>query len=357
MTVDEKQTVGTEPRSFNQVLEQVKQGWEQGQKELKEVELLIRQSSAEVEKLAQRNTQVATKIHHMEGVLETIPRQDIVEIYSAAQDAQMRLFMMRGQIEQLQGKQEYLDRHAAMLHQVLEAAGQTAIGDDAIVVGSQEAPGIGSSIVRVINAQESERQHLARRMHDGPAQSLTNLILQAEICERLFDIDPLRARTELSSLKDSVNITFKKVREFIFDLRPMMLDDLGLNATLKRYVQDFQPESGLACNLTATGREQRMPMHTEVTVFRVIQGLLRNVYQHANATTVNIILDVASDSLNVSVEDDGGGFDMAEAMADGRQRRSLGIITMMDQVKMLGGEILFDSSPGRGTMVRLHLPI
>jgi two-component system sensor histidine kinase DegS len=357
MTVDEQRTVGIEPLTFDQVLEQVKQEWEQSQKELKEVEILIRQSSAEVEKLAQRNTQVANKIHQMEGILETIPRQDIMEMYSAAQDAQMRLFMMRGQMEQLQGKQEFLERHTAMLCQVLEAAGQTAIGGNIIGVGSQEAPAKGTSIVRVINAQESERQHLARRIHDGPAQSLTNLILQAEICERLFDKDPVRARTELTNLKESVNATFQKVREFIFDLRPMMLDDLGLNATLKQYVQDFQEKSGLACNLTATGRQQRMPTHTEVTVFRVIQGLLSNVHQHANATHVNIILDSTSDILTASVEDDGCGFNIAEAMANARQRKALGIIAMIDQVKMLGGEIHFDSSPGRGTTVRLHLPI
>jgi two-component system sensor histidine kinase DegS len=357
MTVDEQQPVATEPLTFDQVLERVKQDWEQSQKELQEVQILIRQSSAEVETLAQRNTQVANKIHQMEGILETIPRQDIMEIYTAAQEAKMRLFMMRGQMEQLQGKREYLDRHVAVLQQVLEVAGQTGIGGGVIGVGGQETPGKGSSIVRIINAQEGERQHLARLMHDGPAQSLTNLILRAEICERLFDKDPVRARTELTNLKDSVTTTFQKMREFIFDLRPMMLDDLGLNATLKRYVQDFQAKSGLACNLTATGREQRMPMHTEVTVFRVIQGLLSNVHQHANATHVNIILDSTSDSLSASIEDDGCGFDLAEAMANGRQRKALGIISMIDQVKMLGGDIHFDSSPGRGTMVHLHLPI
>jgi two-component system sensor histidine kinase DegS len=80
-------------------------------------------------------------------------------------------------------------------------------------------------------------------MHDGPAQSLTNLILQAEICERLFDSDPVRARAELGNLKDAVTSNFQKVREFIFDLRPMMLDDLGLNPTLRRYVQEFEAKA------------------------------------------------------------------------------------------------------------------
>ena len=356
MTVDEQRTGATEPLSFDQVLDLVRQDWEQSQKESKEVAVLMRQSSAEVDKLAQRNTQVANKTHQMEAILDTIPRQDIMEMYNAAQESQMRLFMMRGQMEQLQGKQEYLDRHIALLQQVLEAAGQPGSGADIMGAAGRQAPGQAATIVHLINAQESDRQRLARQMHDGPAQSLTNLILQAEICERLFDRDQVRARAELTSLKESVTTTFQKLREFIFDLRPMMLDDLGLNATLKRYVQDFQPKTGLACNLTVTGSEQRLPMHTEVTAFRVIQGLLSNVHQHADATNVNIILNFAADSLNGSVEDDGCGFDIAEAMANARQRKALGIMTMMDQVKMLGGEIHFDSSPGRGTMVHLRLP-
>ncbi len=268
----------------------------------------------------------------------------------------MRLFMMRGQVEQLQGKQQYLERYANSLRQVLDATSKSSPSggkaSEAERLGDE-----GSIIVRIVNAQESERQRLARQMHDGPAQSLTNLILQAEICERLFDTDPVRARTELAGLKDAVTGTFKKVREFIFDLRPMMLDDLGLNPTLKRYIQDFESKSNLACNLTITGKEQRLPPHAEVTVFRVIQSLLNNVREHAHATHVEINLDLSPGQLKAAVEDDGSGFDVAEAMAAARQRKTMGLVTIMEQVEMLGGEIQFDSSLGRGTKVQLSLPI
>ena len=343
--------------TFEQVMEQAKEDFDQTQKESKEIEVLIRQSSAEVEKLAQRNAQIANKLRQMEANIDSVPRQDIKEIYSAAQEAQMRLFMMRGQVEQLQGKQQYLERYAGSLRQVLDAASTSS---PAGVAGDSEVEGFGgegSIIVRIVNAQESERQRLARQMHDGPAQSLTNLILQAEICERLFDTDPVRARTELAGLKNAVTGTFKKVREFIFDLRPMMLDDLGLNPTLKRYVQDFESKSNLACNLTITGKEQRLPPHAEVTVFRVIQSLLNNVREHAHATHVEISLDLSPGHLKASVEDDGSGFDVAEAMAAARQRKTMGIVTIKEQVEMLGGEIQFDSSVGRGTKVQLDLPI
>jgi two-component system sensor histidine kinase DegS len=357
MGMDPNLSQTEEVLTVGQLFGQLGEDYEQTQKELKEIEVLIRQSSAEVEKLAQRNAQLANKLRQMEANLDTTPRQDIKEIYTAAQESQMRLFMMRGQVEQLQGKQQYLERLADTLRQVLDVAGKVGLGGDGASGGQEGLEAEGSPIVRIINAQENERQRLARQMHDGPAQSLTNLILQAEICERLFDTDPVRARTELGNLKGAVTSTFQKVREFIFDLRPMMLDDLGLNPTLKRYVQDFESKSKLACNLVIAGKEQRLPPYAEVTVFRVVQGLLNNVREHANATHVEVALDLSPGGLKVTVEDDGSGFDVAEAMAAARQRKTMGIITMIEQVEMLGGEIQFDSSIGRGTKVQLSLPI
>jgi two-component system sensor histidine kinase DegS len=346
-----------EAPGFDDLLAQMGEEYEQTQKELKEIEVLIRQSSAEVEKLAQRNAQLATKLRQMEANLDTIPRHDIKEIYTAAQEAQMRLFMMRGQVEQLQAKQQHLERHGHMLRQVLDMAGKAGLDGNGTNLGVAGGDGEGSLIVRIISAQENERQRLARQMHDGPAQSLTNLILQAEICERLFDTDPVRARAELGVLKDAVTSNFQKVREFIFDLRPMMLDDLGLNPTLKRYIQDFEAKSGLACNLVISGKEQRLPPHAEVTVFRVVQSLLNNVREHANATHVEISLDLGPDGLKAKVEDDGSGFDVNEVMAAARQRKTMGLMTIIEQVEMLGGEIQFDSSVGRGTKAELNLPI
>jgi len=343
--------------TFGKVLEQLGEDYDQTQKEMKEIEVLIRQSTAEVEKLAQRNAQLATKLRQMEANLDTVPRHDIREIYTAAQEAQMRLFMMRGQVEQLQGKQQHLEHHANALRQVLDTARKAGLGGDGQEHGKAAVSDEGSLIVRIISAQENERQRLARQMHDGPAQSLTNLILQAEICERLFDTDPVRARTELGGLKNAVTSTFQKVREFIFDLRPMMLDDLGLNPTLQRYVQDFETKSGLACNLVITGKEQRLPAHAEVTVFRVIQSLLNNVRDHATATPLEVSLDISPDGLKAKVEDDGSGFDVDEAMAAARQRKTMGLTAVIEQVEMLGGKIVFDSSIGRGTRVELNLPI
>ncbi len=346
------------PLTPAQVLEDTDQEYEQIQKELKEVDMLIKQSTNEVEKLAQRNAQLTNKLRTMEANIDTVPRQDIKEIYNAAQEAQMRLFMMRGQVEQLQTRQEHLKRFADTLRKILDVSGALVDSPES----SDKSPGIGgdgegSGIVKIINAQENERQRLANQLHDGPAQSLTNLILQAEICERLFDSDPGQARTELTELKQAVTNTFQKVREFIFDLRPMMLDDLGLNPTLKKSLEEYEQKNGIACNLTISGKDIRLAPHAEVTIFRVIQELLQNVRNHAQATHVQISLDIHDERAKIVVEDDGSGFDTAQALTAAHQRKTIGLSSMKDQVDMLGGELTIDSALGRGTRVEFWVPV
>jgi len=353
--MDEQQ----EALTLEQIIADTQTEYEQIQKELKEIDMLLQQSVKEVEKLAQRNAQISNKLRLMESNLDTMSRQDIREIYKAAQDAQNRLFMMRGQVEQLQGKQQYLERFSERLRLILDSyqrSGSSSGGSAIDDFSAGEAQG-ASSIINIINAQESERLHLSKQLHDGPAQSLTNLILQAEICERLFDKNPAHAKTELSNLKESVINTFQKIREYIFQLRPMMLDDLGLTPTLRQYVKEFESKHNLSCNLLIAGPEQRLPPHTEVALFRIIQALLNNVADHANATRVEISLEVQPDRITAKIEDDGSGFDVQEAKSMAKERNQMGLISMQEQITMLRGGIEFDSNIGQGTTVSLWLPI
>jgi two-component system sensor histidine kinase DegS len=325
------------------------------QNELKEIDVLIRQSTAEVDKLAQRNTQIANRVRQMEMSIDTYPRDDIREIYAGAHEAQMRLFMMRGQLEQLQSRQQSLEQQSQRLMRSIELANQIAPADVAGDAGDL-APSSRSNVVRIIEAQENERQRLARQMHDGPAQSLTNLILQAEICERLFDNDPVQAKVELGNLKNAVSATFQKIREFIMTLRPMMLDDLGLVPTLKQYIQDFEEKTKLSVNFTVMGRDSRLPNYTEVTVFRVIQELLTNIQKHAHASHAQVTLDFQDGTVVAGVEDDGSGFDVSEIQSPSQQRRGLGLPTIQERTQMLGGSVQIESRLGRGTKVRIEVP-
>ena len=171
---------------------------------------------------------------------------------------------------------------------ILPAAPSSAADD-----GKDSGKG-AMNIVRIIQAQEEERQRLARQMHDGPAQSLTNFILQAEICQRLFDRNPARAAEELDNLKTVASVTFQKVREFIFDLRPMMLDDLGVVPTVRRYVDSFREKNDIDVKLDIFGDERRLATHREVMIFRGIQELMAMARDYANPTSISIRLELGN---------------------------------------------------------------
>jgi two-component system sensor histidine kinase DegS len=326
--------------------------------ETREIEVLLKQTTGEIERLQQRQVDIASMIRQLEANLESYPREDIKNTYASAHDQQMRLFMMRNQLEQLQNKQRALVRYRQQIDRFTLLAEQLSETAQTVqLTGNGNSNAMDQqSMIQIIEAQETERQHLSRQMHDGPAQSLTNLVLQAEIVERLFDADRTQARAELGNLKTSANTTFQRIRDFIFELRPMMLDDLGLVPTLKRYVQTFETKNRLPTQLTTTG-EATLPSYIEVTLFRAAQELLTNAARHAHASRVQVTLDMQTSPVVVSVEDDGSGFDAGTIIAAARQRSTSGLATLEKRVDMLGGKIQIQSSTGRGTKVRVELPV
>ncbi|NIV29497.1 MAG: sensor histidine kinase [Anaerolineae bacterium] len=342
----------TDATSFEQFSEECRAQYEQTQRELKEIDLLIQQTTAEVGRLAQHNTQATNRLRQVEAALDSVPREDIREAYTAVLDIQQRLFTMRGQLEKLQSGQRDAARYLDLLRSALDITGQAQHAHQALEEGESAQP----LVVRIIETQERERQRLSRQMHDGPAQSLTNLILQAEICERLFDAQPERARAELANLTSAVAATFQKVRGFIMSLRPMMLDDLGVVPTLRRYVDSFSENSEVVTNLTVTGQERRLASHKEVTIFRIVQELLNVAYEYGHASSVQINLDLGDELVRVSVEDNGSGFELSDTLTSPDAER-LGLATMRERVEMLGGQIHFDSSLGKGTQVSFELPV
>ena len=333
---------------WDQLKEDLQVDLDQYRRELKEIDLMLEQSQLEVNKLAQRNASITSHLQQVQAQFESLPRADIRMAYESALDAQQRLFVMRGQLEKLQNDHQHLTRQASLIERVLGALEGGAPKGGRSKVSSEAV----ETVELMIQAQEAERQKLSRQMHDGPAQALSNFILQTEIAMRLFDSDPSRAKEELSNLKASAAGTFQKVRDFIFELRPMMLDDLGLAPTLKRYVDAFKEQSGLDVRLTSTGMERRLEPYQEVIVFRAAQELLNNAARHAQASQVKVHLDMSESSVKVSVDDNGKGFDVDHL----EDRSSMGLKVIRERVEKLGGEFEVQSVLGQGTQVSLQLP-
>ena len=190
-------------------------------------------------------------------------------------------------------------------------------------------------------------------MHDGPAQALSNLILKTEIAMRLFDVDKAQAYQELGDLRNSATVTFQQVRDFIFELRPMMLDDLGLIPTLKKYTSAVKGQSGVDIRLGVTGTERRFESYLEVLIFRAVQELLSNASSHSQATLVNIQVDISDNWVRASVEDNGVGFDLSEL----ENKKGMGLKIIRDRVEMIGGTFELTSQVSEGTKVAFRVPI
>jgi two-component system sensor histidine kinase DegS len=344
----------TEPSPLEILIEEIQAELENTQRELKEVSLMVNQSRVEVDKLTQRNAQVTAQVRQMQGHLESLPRADIKAAYESAQDAQQRLFAMRGQLEKLQSDQSNLERFASMLQKLVEVLQETAAGIRPGRGGSAAGDG-KPMIVRIVEAQEAERQKLSRQIHDGPAQALSNFVLQSEIANRLFEKDQDLARQELANMKQAANTTLQKIRDFIFDLRPMMLDDLGIVPTVKRYVDAFKEKSGVQATLSVTGVERRLESVREVMIFRGLQELLANVRDHSNASQVRVMLDTDDKRVRTIVEDNGKGFDM-EQILSGAQK-TIGLSALKERIELLGGELQIDSQVGQGTRVVMDVPV
>lgn len=332
-------------RDWDQFIAELDKEIQQVQQELKEIDMLLEQSKGEVDKLTQRNASINAHLQQVQSQIESVPPADIRVAYDAAIEAQQRLAVMRGQLEKLQSDKEHVQR----LQDALQRA-------KSITVSGKENGADNTSSINSIEvmtqAQESERQRLSRQMHDGPAQALSNFILQTEIAMRLFEVDQDQAKDELNNLKSAASKTFQKVRDFIFDLRPMMLDDLGLVPTIKRYAENYAEKSKVAVTVSISGSERRLESYIEVVIFRAIQELISTQSLHEQASEIKVLLDIADEGVRVSIEDNGRGFDMQAIPKEAQ----LGINAIRERMDMLGGGFEIDAAIGQGARFSMHIP-
>jgi two-component system sensor histidine kinase DegS len=330
----------------NALVEEIEQEISNTQKEIKEIDLLLGQSKGEVDKLTQRNATINAHLQQIQSQIDQVPASDIRVAYDAAIEAQQRLVVMRGQLEKLQSDKAHLEHMVEFLSGIRDAM-QTSTPD------AKDGRSPHASVEIMTQAQEAERQRLSRQMHDGPAQALSNFILQTEIALRLFEVDQDQARQELNSLKTAASSTFQKIRDFIFDLRPMMLDDLGLVPTIKRYASNLAEKSGTEVNVSVSGSERRLEPYVEVIIFRAVQELLNNSSLHNQASSIKVQLDIGERLVRVAIEDNGRGFD-PRAIPD---EAELTVKAIRERMELLGGSFELDSVVGQGARISLSVPV
>jgi two-component system sensor histidine kinase DegS len=220
----------------------------------------------------------------------------------------------------------------------------------------EEAATFRNASRQVFQIIEEERMRIARDMHDGPAQSMSNLVLQAEILERLVH-KPEAILAELQDFKNSVRNALDETRQLIFDLRPMTLDDLGLVPTLRKYIKEFGDKHGMTVRFNVVGEERRLPGNIEGTLFRIIQEALTNVQKHAGATSGEVTLNLSKERILALVRDDGQGFDIPKIEAGLARNRNLGLISMRERAELERGSLELKSHPGKGTEIKVEFKL
>lgn len=205
----------------------------------------------------------------------------------------------------------------------------------------------------LMQAQESERSHLARELHDGPGQTLTSLLMRLKALQKKIKLKGVRA--DLDDSCQLVSDIIVQVREISYLLRPAALEELGLTVAVQALAQRIGQASGFQVDFDNRMGEKKLPPEVEIALYRIVQEGLTNVVQHAKASHVNIQLILYNQDVYLQIRDDGIGFDpeQAHALDD---RRHLGLVSMQERAGILGGTVSICSAPSSGTAIEVHIP-
>jgi PAS domain S-box-containing protein len=209
---------------------------------------------------------------------------------------------------------------------------------------------------RILTAQEEERQHLSRELHDGIGQSLSALKLGLEMIPRDAAGLPAAVQTDLQRTLEIVKETISELRRIALDLRPSMLDDLGLIPTLKWLAQRFQEQTGIVVRLDARGKIPRLSAEQEVNLYRIVQEALSNVVKHAEADRVTIRVRSTVAAVHLLVGDHGRGFQPDRAPGEAGHT-GLGLVGIEERVNLMDGRFRFRSRPDKGTLLAVQIPL
>ena len=221
------------------------------------------------------------------------------------------------------------------------------------LLAEERARSLQQRIAQATLAQEEERRRISRELHDGLGPSLADLGNRLSVCRQLVRDDPRKAEAGLDEVTALLRGHIEQIRELINQLRPLALDQLGLVGALRQNMELFGEESGIDASLTISG-SLPTDLLADVTIYRVVQESLTNVRRHAQATVVQVTLRGADDSVEVTVSDDGQGFNPEKAV--GSKVKGTGLTSMRERAELVGGSFTVQSQPDQGCRTVLRIP-
>ncbi|MGN7309468.1 sensor histidine kinase [Alkalicoccobacillus gibsonii] len=357
-------SVGTSREKIFNIGETSRQEYETLQSQLKDVRIKVADIIEKHDKTEMHSKFARNRLAEVSRAFNRYSSEEVQAVYEQANEYQVKLAVLHQEETQLREKRDDIERRLINLNETIEHAEQLAVQmtvvynfltSDLQQVGealkdAREKQAFG---LQIIEAQEEERRRLSREIHDGPAQTMANVLLRSELVERVFLEDGMDAALlEIRDLRKMVKASLAEVRRIIYDLRPMALDDLGLVPTLSKYLTTFEERHNIPVAFRHFGKEHRLSQHFEVAMFRLVQEAVQNAYKHANPKEIQVKIEIKPTMVIIIVRDDGTGFDPEQ-----QKEGSFGLLGMKERVNMLKGELKINSKLKMGTTVFIHIPI
>ena len=347
---------------------------------LAELKQRVAESIERVDALAADEQRAKQKLAEVSRNFAEHTEDEIRKTYEAVSIIQINLAIEREKEQSMRVERDKLEIRLRYLHNVVARAEHMALSIGSVLSYlSTQVSGVLWKIeavqkdkfvgARIIKATEEERYRISREIHDGPAQDLANMLFTTTITERLMDKDMEEAKKTLVELREEIRRCLTGVRQIIFDMRPMALDDLGLPQAVEQLIRLFGERGKLQGTFSLEGEYYTLPKHVEIAIFRIVQEALNNVVHHAKTNKVRVRMHYTSQALTVLIADDGVGFDPSrlteepeepdDALDMETQRRlrgrHFGVIGMEERAKIIGASIQILSEPGKGTKVHLRV--
>jgi len=331
-----------------------------------EVDKLILQ----VDVLTEQERLARLKLMEVSKYFDKYTEHDIKSAYDAAWQLQVKLSVMmekeRGLLQrrndldlQLQEMETMVSRGEGLVERLGMVVNLLVGQAEAFMDQLRESEQKQIFALWILKAQEEERHKIARELHDGPAQTMAGLIMKLEYLERTSGERIDQIPNELANIRQGIRENLADIRRIIFDLRPPQLDSRGLVGSISDYLSEFESRYNISTDLQVVETSADNPFlekTLEFTVFRVIQEALNNVARHSEASFVSIKFELADESVNLMIKDNGCGFDVKSLDRQPSLASGYGIAGMRERVGILGGKLNIQSGKERGTRLIARIP-
>lgn len=344
-----------------EISEQARQDYISYEQEWMDVKATLSIVINEVDKLDIRLKMARNMIKTINDHFEEFSETDIKEAYSFSERALVELSMKRKEEKELNDRRNELER---LMRNSLAVLKRSELLEMKVSVALEY---LNSSVhdqikdlkqkkdlgLRIIEAQENEKKRISRDIHDGPAQSLANVILKAEYISKIVDNSPTKAKLEISELQEGVRGTLKDIRKIIHDLMPMSLDDLGLISTVKKLIITLEESQNFKIDFVVVENATISKPLINLMVFRVIQEAFNNIVKHSKCENVFLKISIEKENIMVQIEDDGIGFNVKETL---EKAGGYGLYNMRERIDIVSGFIEIESVDRKGTQLKLIIP-